>query len=516
MTIKELEALVGLPRASIRFYEQEGFLSPRRLKNNYRDYSPEDARTLSKIKLLRQLHLDLDSIRRLEAGELTLAQALEDQLSALGEDRAALDRADEVCRSLLRAGTDYAALDPGPWLEELERRPAPSGPHLAEPRDTLNLPGPWRRFFARQLDSALYTLPWLAIRLFVLRSYESYDPLDLSLYPASLLLPYLLSEIVLLTAVPAILTAAVLEPAFLHLLGATPGKWIMGLEVRNRDGSFLTWEQAGARTMGVIFRGEGLYIPLIDLWRNWRSYRTCMDGQVLPWDEGLSYTQKPRGLAWRAPLLAAVFVLCLCAQSVMISVSYALPYPDGLSSPAQLAENYNALCVRRGAGAHRDALIQEDGRWVLDRDTAAWTYGDLTLWNLGEDPQASYTAQLIPDIQAEQGGQTVIRSISSDRLVPALDEELILALSCAARPWPRLTAERATARLAHELEDLAEPLMTQGAAEAELSCGIRVRAQLDAPGYIEIGQQTNDVQLLWLGPSGSPSPITVRVTLSLA
>ena len=96
MTIKELEALVGLPRASIRFYEQEGFLSPRRLKNNYRDYSPEDARTLSKIKLLRQLHLDLDSIRRLEAGELTLAQALEDQLSALGEDKAALDRADEV------------------------------------------------------------------------------------------------------------------------------------------------------------------------------------------------------------------------------------------------------------------------------------------------------------------------------------------------------------------------------------------------------------------------------------
>ena len=362
MTIKELEALVGLPRASIRFYEQEGFLSPRRLKNNYRDYSPEDARTLSKIKLLRQLHLDLDSIRRLEAGELTLAQALEDQLSALGEDKAALDRADEVCRSLLRAGTDYAALDPGPWLEELERRPAPSGPHLAEPRDTLNLPGPWRRFFARQLDSALYTLPWLAIRLFVLRSYESYDPLDLSLYPASLLLPYLLSEIVLLTAVPAILTAAVLEPAFLHLLGATPGKWIMGLEVRNRDGNFLTWEQAGARTMGVIFRGEGLYIPLIDLWRNWRSYRTCMDGQVLPWDEGLSYTQKPRGLAWRAPLLAAGLVLCLCAQSVMISVSYALPYPDGLSSPAQLAENYNALCVRRGAGAH-GLLLMGSGDW---------------------------------------------------------------------------------------------------------------------------------------------------------
>ena len=514
MTIKELEALVGLPRASIRFYEQEGFLSPRRLKNNYRDYSPEDARTLSKIKLLRQLHLDLDSIRRLEAGELTLTQALEDQLSALGKDRAALDRADEVCRSLLRAGTDYAALDPGPWLEELERRPAPSGPHLAEPRDTLNLPSPWRRFFARRLDSLLYGLPWLAVQLYVLHDYQVADPVNPIVYYAAFVSPLIFFLFFLGPSIARILIASVVEPAFLHLLGATPGKWIMGLEVRNPDGSFLTWEQAGARTMGVIFRGEGLYIPLIDLWRNWRSYRTCMDGQVLPWDEGLSYTQKPRGLAWRAPLLAAGLVLCLCAQSVMISVSYALPYPDGLSSPAQLAENYNALCVRRGAGAHGDTLIQEDGRWVLDRDTAAWTYGDLTLWTSGEDPQAAYTAQLTPDIQV--AGKAVTRAISPDELVPALDEELILALSCAARPWPRLTAERATARLAHELEDLAEPLMTQGAAEAELSCGIRVRAQLDAPGYIEIGQQTNDVQLLWLGPSGSPSPITVRVTLSLA
>ena len=112
-------------------------------------------------------------------------------------------------------------------------------------------------------------------------------------------------------------------------------------------------------------------------------------------------------------------------------------------------------------------------------------------------------------------GKTGTRAISPDELVPALDGELILALSCAARPWPRLTAERTAARLGRELADLAEPLMAQGIAEGELSCGVRVRARLDAPGYIETGRQTNDVQLLWLGITGSPSPITVRVTLSL-
>ena len=39
MTIKEIEQATGLPRASVRFYESEGFLSPTRGENGYRSYS---------------------------------------------------------------------------------------------------------------------------------------------------------------------------------------------------------------------------------------------------------------------------------------------------------------------------------------------------------------------------------------------------------------------------------------------------------------------------------------------
>ena len=42
MTIGELEAALGMPRANIRFYEQEGFIHPRRGANNYRDYTEEE------------------------------------------------------------------------------------------------------------------------------------------------------------------------------------------------------------------------------------------------------------------------------------------------------------------------------------------------------------------------------------------------------------------------------------------------------------------------------------------
>ena len=55
-----------MTRANIRFYEQEGFLSPARGANNYRIYSEEDVETLRKLKLLRQLGLPLDTIKKVQ------------------------------------------------------------------------------------------------------------------------------------------------------------------------------------------------------------------------------------------------------------------------------------------------------------------------------------------------------------------------------------------------------------------------------------------------------------------
>lgn len=81
MTIKELERRTGLPRTSIRFYEQEGLLTPERRENNYRDYSEDNVRTLEKIKLLRSLQLDIGTIRLLQQGKLTLKQAMFGQLN---------------------------------------------------------------------------------------------------------------------------------------------------------------------------------------------------------------------------------------------------------------------------------------------------------------------------------------------------------------------------------------------------------------------------------------------------
>ena len=52
MKINEVEAIVGIPKKSIRFYEDEGLLHPiRDQSNGYRDYVNEDIVILKMIKI---------------------------------------------------------------------------------------------------------------------------------------------------------------------------------------------------------------------------------------------------------------------------------------------------------------------------------------------------------------------------------------------------------------------------------------------------------------------------------
>ena len=67
MKINEVEALVGITKKNIRFYEAEGLLSPRRnSQNGYRDYGDAEVEALRRIKLLRKLGVPLEEIRQMQ------------------------------------------------------------------------------------------------------------------------------------------------------------------------------------------------------------------------------------------------------------------------------------------------------------------------------------------------------------------------------------------------------------------------------------------------------------------
>jgi len=121
--INEVEALVGITKKNIRFYEAEGLLTPRRSSaNGYRDYGEAELETLRRIKLMRKLGLPLEDIRRMQTGSLTVGDAMRRHLVALERQRADLESAAAVCGVLSGCPARLEELDAGTILEQLARQ----------------------------------------------------------------------------------------------------------------------------------------------------------------------------------------------------------------------------------------------------------------------------------------------------------------------------------------------------------------------------------------------------------
>ena len=63
MKTNELEKEIGLSKYTIRYYEKEGLIQPKREENGYRDYDDETVQKLKIIKFLRNLQISVDDIK---------------------------------------------------------------------------------------------------------------------------------------------------------------------------------------------------------------------------------------------------------------------------------------------------------------------------------------------------------------------------------------------------------------------------------------------------------------------
>lgn len=365
MTIKQLEQALDMNRANIRYYEKEGLIAPVREKNGYRDYSEGDLAALRKVQLLRQLGLSVEDIREIQRGELPLARALDRQAGLLENRRMEAEQAQRICLALKQEGASYETLEAQRYLEQLKEAATWTEAKAHDQLPTVR--HPWLRFFARFFDLALYSAAWTAVRLLLLRMG--------------------MEGAVVMDTILAYFTMLLLEPVLLSTWGYTPGKWIFGLEVRGGDGKRLTLGAAGYRTLLAMTWGMGLGVPLVNLYRLWKSHRTCDDGEVLFWEEGLSYTlrdEKPwRGLAFVA---ARAGVLFLC---VVIGLQAQMPKHRGELTDLQLQENIRDAARFRGLSTGlvdpEYATVQGEGQiFLLER------YGPVH-WRVTEDPQGLLT-----------------------------------------------------------------------------------------------------------------------------
>ncbi len=123
MKINEVEAAVGVTKKNIRFYEEEGLITPSREPGNgYRSYSQADVERLRRIKLLRKLDVPLVEIREMLEGRKTLAEGMALQLERLSTRRKDLNEAIGFCEVLEKDTVSLNELDVEQTLARLAAR----------------------------------------------------------------------------------------------------------------------------------------------------------------------------------------------------------------------------------------------------------------------------------------------------------------------------------------------------------------------------------------------------------
>ena len=121
MKINEVEALVGITKKNIRFYDAEGLLAPHRnSENGYRDYGEAEVDALRRIKLLRKLGVPLEEIRRMQSGGHTVGDGMRRHLVTLERDRENLEQSIRLCSALTDRQERLEDLDAGAILAEME------------------------------------------------------------------------------------------------------------------------------------------------------------------------------------------------------------------------------------------------------------------------------------------------------------------------------------------------------------------------------------------------------------
>ena len=122
LKINEVEALVGITKKNIRFYEEKGLLSPsRNSENGYRDYGEAEVAVLQRIKLLRKLGVPIEEIRRMQQGTQTVGDGMRRHLITLEREQRNLEESVRLCELLKERTEPLNELDAQSVLVEMEK-----------------------------------------------------------------------------------------------------------------------------------------------------------------------------------------------------------------------------------------------------------------------------------------------------------------------------------------------------------------------------------------------------------
>lgn len=109
--INEVEHVVGLSKKSIRFYEDNGLLKPKRKENDYREYDEKDIEKLKTIKFMRSLGVPIKELKDLESGKISLRECIEDRIHKIDMEENKFSKVKEMCNEILEKDESFGSLD---------------------------------------------------------------------------------------------------------------------------------------------------------------------------------------------------------------------------------------------------------------------------------------------------------------------------------------------------------------------------------------------------------------------
>ena len=111
MKINEIEKLLGLSKANIRYYENEGLINPSRTENGYRNYNEVDIALLKKIIIYRKLGISISEIKAVLTNQKSLSGAIADSVKNMSGDIERLNASIEICEEIESRNIDNNDFD---------------------------------------------------------------------------------------------------------------------------------------------------------------------------------------------------------------------------------------------------------------------------------------------------------------------------------------------------------------------------------------------------------------------
>jgi uncharacterized RDD family membrane protein YckC len=153
----------------------------------------------------------------------------------------------------------------GNWCPHCKRE-IPDEPIKVEPEKVVPVVRPWIRFWARNFD---YIVAWFIVPLIGYITIPRIMPkLDKIFFPFLIVFIW-----------------TFLESHLLNYWGYTPGKKLLGISVRDRNGNRLSYEKALNRSFKVYWRGMGIGFPIISFVTMFISYNKLIDNGITSWDK---------------------------------------------------------------------------------------------------------------------------------------------------------------------------------------------------------------------------------------